>query len=211
MAAVRRRSGESSNRSHLGVVSAEGETAAVGAPGTAPEQTSRSSLAAALAKARETKELQPSAAAADAEVAGIMSEALEPMRLELADADQHCERPIGARSRAREQLALAREQAEECFALRDWDMCEEALSSMLQLTPRADAIYNQRARVRLLQGRAAESADDARCAIRLCPSSPRGHQRLGRALCEQSRLLEAGDHFIEARFLGDEMSEDVET
>ena len=106
--------------------------------------------------------------------------------------------------RAREHLTLARDQARECLELGDYAMSDEAYSACLKLTPADDELYNQRARVRLLTGRAIEAEEDARHATHLSPYSPRGHYRLARTLCSQQRLVEAGEEFVEARRLGDE-------
>lgn len=182
-----------------------------GVSATIPEHATRSSLAAVLARARKTKDPQHASQVPDGgngEAAAAKAPSVAKGRSERGTESEQV--VIASLKQARQKLALARDQAAESFVLGDWSTCEEALSSMLMLTPRSEALYNQRARVRLLQGRPEESEADARTAISLSPRSPHGHQRLARALCEQKRLLSSGEEFVESRFLGDETNEDVE-
>lgn len=175
--------------------------AAIDSPDRAANSPTESSLAAAIASARKTKHAC-GAAIAVATTGGCITCNMQ------AEARAEKNGMAQAAADRRMQLAAAREQAMEGIALGDWNMHEEAVSSMIQLSP-CSTLYNQRAKARLMLGRITDSEADARHAISLCPSSPRGHRRLARALCEQSRLVEAGDEIIESRFLGDES--DVET
>ena len=170
--------------------------------------TRKGSLAAILTKARAMKGT-PRQAACEQTVANSSERDKEIKQLE-AQRSAEDKEMANAVTRLRTQLAASRDQAMEGLALGDWNMYEEAVSTMIRLTPHDDRLYTQRARARLILGLAEDSEADARQAIRLCPSSPRGHMRLARVLCERSRLVEAGDEIIESRFLGDESSADAE-
>ena len=170
--------------------------------------TRKGSLAAILTKAR-AMEGAPRHAAGEQTVASSSERDNEIKQLEEQRSAEDKEM-ANAVTRLRTQLAASRDQAMEGLALGDWNMYEEAVSTMISLTPHDDRLYTQRARAKLNLGLAEDSEADARQAIRLCPSSPRGHTRLARVLCERSRLVEAGDEIIESRFLGDESCADAE-
>ena len=101
------------------------------------------------------------------------------------------------REHARKALELARDLAVESYADSEWAMCDEALTSMLELEGHSsDTLYSWRSRVRLRQGRADLALADADSAIGLAPLSPRGFHRRARALCGQSKLDQAGEAYL---------------
>ena len=147
---------------------------------------------------------------------GSLAAVLKAVRTPESPQQELWEREKAARERERfeqakakgyEQRKAAHEQVMEGYKQGDWSMCEEALGGILSLSPRDEAIYCQRSRLRLIQKNVQGAEADAKAAITIAPTSPRGHRHLGLALSTQSRHLEAGERFVESWRLGEEGNE----